>query len=752
MAQQITGRESPAWQGEKLTRWWMRLIEAVAPQLHLDYEPSVLEAALEQIPTATGDLAVDLPAMSKFLSWKGPVVFSPMELNGEQIWQMASDQFPVAVPASIDNGSAQWHEGPWWILLRVVGGRLEGVRLEAGEVKTCTWSIRQWRRIWGRQTGRVGLVMRRAALESAGGDRLHDHRHHGGHDSHGAHGGHVAHGSISPLRRLGSILKLERSDLLSLILFGVVAGILQLATPLAVEWTVTTVAFGRYLQPLLILAGMLFVLLLFAGVMRLLQFTVIEMMQRRVMIRIVGDLVRRIPMAPTEAWNGVYGPELLNRFFDVPTIQKSFATVLLDGINLVLSTVIGLTLLAFYHPFLLGFDIVLVLCLTIITYLLGRGAVRTATAESISKYELGHWLQNLAKIPATFQGEEAAQLAKGRAHQAMLQYLVARRSHFILLLRQMFFSVGLQAVASTVLLGLGGYLVMIGQLTLGQLVASELVVTAIVSAFAKVGKTLETFYDLLVSVDKVGHLLDIPAPMAPMAGGLPTGPAEAAWSDLASSRPGVDVSWEAGYVAASQRVVLRGRDIESSSALLRWLAGRGSPDHGELFVDRWGVRELARCGSASGIAYVGQPEIFQGSLLENLRVGSSNATLAQLRDAILAVGLDETIAAMPQGLESRLLMGGDPLTSEQLQRLMLARAIATQPRLLLIDHALDRISASSRKSLWQWLAHPDRPWTLIVATQDGWLTEQGDGVAMGVGAGKPKGFLDSQEDGHEQTR
>jgi len=102
MAQQSTGGRSPALQGEKLPRWWMRLIESVAPQLHLDYEPSILEAALEQIPNATGDLAVDLPAMSKFLSWKGPVVFSPMELTGEQIWQMASDQFPVAVPANQD--------------------------------------------------------------------------------------------------------------------------------------------------------------------------------------------------------------------------------------------------------------------------------------------------------------------------------------------------------------------------------------------------------------------------------------------------------------------------------------------------------------------------------------------------------------------------------------------------------------------------------------------------------------------------
>ena len=83
-------------------------------------------------------------------------------------------------------------------------------------------------------------------------------------------------------------------------------------------------------------------------------------------------------------------------------------------------------------------------------------------------------------------------------------------AHFRILMRQILFALGLQAVAATALLGLGGWLVIRGELTLGQLVAAELIVAAIVGSFAKLGKHLENFYDLLASVEKLGHLFDLP--------------------------------------------------------------------------------------------------------------------------------------------------------------------------------------------------------------------------------------------------
>ena len=164
---------------------------------------------------------------------------------------------------------------------------------------------------------------------------------------------------------------------------------------------------------------------------------------------------------------------------------------LLDGIGLILSAVIGMAVLAFYHPWLLGFDLVMMASIAFIILVLGRGAVDSAIKESKNKYYMAAWLEDIARCPTTFRTAGGTDLALERTDRLVHEYLEARQKHFRILMRQILFALGLQAVASTALLGIGGWLVVDGQLTLGQLVAAELIVTVIVRAFAKLGKHME---------------------------------------------------------------------------------------------------------------------------------------------------------------------------------------------------------------------------------------------------------------------
>ena len=150
----------------------------------------------------------------------------------------------------------------------------------------------------------------------------------------------------------------------------------------------------------------------------------------------------------------------------------------------------------------------------IVLFVMGRGAVKTASQESALKYETAAWLQEIVRHPTTFKFNGGLGFAINRADELAGRYIQSRREHFRILIRQVTFSMLMQAVAATVLLGLGGYLVIEGQMTLGQLVAAELIVTVILGSFAKIGKDLESFYDLLASVDKLGKLFDLPADAA----------------------------------------------------------------------------------------------------------------------------------------------------------------------------------------------------------------------------------------------
>ncbi len=206
-----------------------------------------------------------------------------------------------------------------------------------------------------------------------------------------------------------------------------------------------------------------------------------------VLLCIVTDLGYRLPRVHVESFDRNHGPELVNRFFDVLTVQKAGATLLHDGIAVILQTMIGLLILAFYHPLLLAFEVVLVISITFVLFVLGRGGVRTAIIESKAKYAVAASLEEIARHPLSFKQAGGPELARGRADALAASYVEARRKHYRVVFRQIVSSLAMQVFAATVLLTLGGWLVIHGQLTLGQLVAAELIVSIVLASFAKLG-------------------------------------------------------------------------------------------------------------------------------------------------------------------------------------------------------------------------------------------------------------------------
>ena len=315
---------------------------------------------------------------------------------------------------------------------------------------------------------------------------------------------------IKPFRRFLAMLKPEASDIRTIVVFSIVIGLLSLTTPLAVEAVVNTIAFGRYLQPLIVLSLIVLTFLGFRAGLNILMTVVTEIIQRKLFVRTVEDLSYRLTRVPLAVWKKHHGPELVNRFFDIVSVQKITSKLLLETLMLSLQTVIGLTVLAFYHPFLLGYDIGLLAMMTLVLLFIGRGAVKTATRESQLKYETAAWLQEIVRHPSTFKFNGGLGFAINRADELAANYVNHRQKHFKILIRQISFAMIMQVVAATILLALGGFLVIDGQMTLGQLVAAELIVAVILGSFAKLGKDLESFYDLMASVDKLGSLFDLP--------------------------------------------------------------------------------------------------------------------------------------------------------------------------------------------------------------------------------------------------
>lgn len=523
----------------------------------------------------------------------------------------------------------------------------------------------------------------------------------------GAHGEDHA----SPLARLLALMHLERDDLQVIFIYAVAVGLLSLATPVAVQTLVGTVAFGTLLQPIVVLSIMLLAALGFQATLRALQARVVESVQQRAFVRTSADLAWRLPRVRREDAPG-FGPAAVNQFFEVMSLQKSASTLLTQGIAAALQIGIGMMVLAFYHPALLAFDLVLlVLLLAVLRLPFGRG-LRTSIEESYAKYRVAAWLEELAKPSGALRTIGGAAFAAERADALTHAYLEARRKHFAVVFGQTVGGLGLQVFASAALLGLGGWLVVQQSLTLGQLVAAELIVTAIASSIAKLGKLLDATYDLLTAVDKLGHLVDLPLELQEPGEPVPGQGAVRVEAHAASDGESAPVDLE---VVAGERIAIVGAEGHS---LASWLAARQVPARGSVAHN--GV-ETSRSRTPSlreQIAFVQHDDFFQGTLIENLTLGRVGVTLADARAALERVGLLEELRGLPDGLETRLGPAGAPLTPSQLTRVMVARALASSPRLIVVEASLESLEPQARARCVAGLTRAGAPWTLIALTAD----------------------------------
>jgi putative ABC transport system ATP-binding protein len=524
-----------------------------------------------------------------------------------------------------------------------------------------------------------------------------------------------------PQLRVFEWVEAERSNVWTLIVYSVAIALLSLVSPVAVQAMVNTIAFGSLLQPIFVLGAVVFVALAFVAVLDAARTWVVEVVQRRIFVRLTSVAVHRLLRVRVEAFEPGHGPELVNRFFDVFNVQKGGAILLVDGLAIIMQILVGMTLLAVYHPLLLGFGIVLLGAILFVLFPLGRGAVDTAIYESKAKYAMAAWLEELARFPATFKTAPGAKLASERANELAAQYLYYRAKHFRVLFRQIIGSVSLEAIASSALLIGGGWLVIDRQLTLGQLVAAELVLSGVVQGFSKIGKQLETYYDLMAAVDKLGYLTDLPLeatgkePLPPAAA-----PAAFEMSGVRfaynSAPPILDrAAWR---VDAGERIAVTGASGSGKSSLLDLLYRFREPEAGRLEIDSHDYRDLQLESLREQVQLVRDEGAFHGTVAENVRLGAQHS-YAEVRDALNRVGLEAPVLLLPDGLETELSTFGLPLSKSQCCRLMLARAILQKPRLLLIDEVLDTlVDTPGGEQLCRLILDRANPWTVVVTTRN----------------------------------
>ncbi|HYE71774.1 MAG TPA: ABC transporter ATP-binding protein, partial [Blastocatellia bacterium] len=332
------------------------------------------------------------------------------------------------------------------------------------------------------------------------------------------------------------------------------------------------------------------------------------------------------------------------------------------------------------------------------------------------KYHVAEWLEELARCHRGFKMNSALAFSVERADTLVMDYVKARKQHFRVLFRQAAGNYLFRAIASAGVLAIGGYLVIERQMTLGQLVAAELVVIVVLEALEKLIRMLETVYDLLTSVDKVGHVTDLPVERS---GGRPLPVAN---SGASITCRGVRFSYFRGaevlsnlslHVKAGEHVSLVGESGAGKSTLASLLCGLQEPTHGIVQINGMDVREADLESLRHAVALVSDTnEIFEGTVEENILLGRTHIPYEYVQWALEATRLSEELTRFPEGLQTRLLGEGRNLSRGQIQRLLIARAIVGRPRLLILDEAFTGIDEKDKLEILDELYSSANDWTI----------------------------------------
>lgn len=478
------------------------------------------------------------------------------------------------------------------------------------------------------------------------------------------------------------------------IIYTAAISLLALATPISVQLLINSVANTAMPAPLWALSGVLLLLLLMVAVLSALRVWIMAAFERRVFARVVAEVTVRAVHAQNPFFGDANRSDLFNRYFDLVVIQKAVPSLVIGGFTIVLQAVVGLTITSFYHPFFLAFNVVLVAALLLVWLVWRRGAITGAVAVSHAKHAAARWLESVGGSNGFYKSSRHLDFAMDRSEAVTASYVGAHRRYFRYHFAQTVAFLLIYALASAALLLLGGTLILRGQLSLGQLVAAELILSGVFYGISQLGWYLDTFYDLVASSEELSLLFAIP--QEPLVRG-DAGPRDGSvrLTDAALDGARFDLAIAGG----EQLVTVAEPGAERRLALL--LKRHAAPERGLIRIGGADLGSLDMYHLRSDVTVLDRATIVEVTIREYLRLASGDQAGSAL-EALATVGLERTIARLPLGIDTQLASSGHPLSVGDIMALKLANALLVRPKVLILGQLYDllspeRLSASLRE-------------------------------------------------------
>lgn len=530
---------------------------------------------------------------------------------------------------------------------------------------------------------------------------------------------------LNPWKRLWKLLHSERQEVFYIYFYSIIGSILSLTLPLGVQAIIGLVSSGEVPTSVLVLIGIIVIGLLFTGGIQLMQIKLMEHIQQKVFAKTAFEFAYRIPKLRIESVLRQYTPELMNRFFDIMTLQKGLSKLLVDFTAVTVQIVLGLILLSLYHFYFLFFGLLLILVLYLLLSLTAKSALVSSLKESKYKYMVANWLEEIARALSTFKLAGYSPIPMAKTDNLVSHYLYARQSHFKILVIQYVSFILFKTIITGGLLVLGCILVINQEINIGQFVASEIVIILVMNGVEKLIVQLDTIYDLLTSLEKIGGVMDLPIETA---GGITVKSfAEDKGLEIKVRNLRYKYPFEPQYILkgidldinAGERVCLTGYSSSGKTTFINILLGFLSAYDGVVAVNGINMKQINKNSLIDQVGdNISQEDLFDGTILENITLGRTGIMWEDVQWAVESVGLSEYLQEYSDGLHTHLPAGNLTISESIARKIILARSIVKKPKLLILEDFLFGFEKDQKLNFLSVLFKSSIPWTVLLVSSD----------------------------------
>ncbi|MEJ1221174.1 peptidase domain-containing ABC transporter [Sediminicola sp. 1XM1-17] len=524
-------------------------------------------------------------------------------------------------------------------------------------------------------------------------------------------------------QRLMGMLELDKRDILQTFYYAIFAGLVNLSLPLGIQAIINLIQGAQISSAWIILVILVTGGVAFAGLLQLMQIRIIENVQQKIFTRASFEFAYRFPKIKITELRDYYPPELANRFFDTLNIQKGLAKVLIDFPASLLQIIFGLILLSFYHPFFIFYGILLLLLIYVVFKFTAQKGMDTSLEESKYKYMVAHWIQEVARSLVSFKLSGRTSHALTKNDELVSDYLEAREDHFRVLVVQFIQMIGFKVLVTGGLLLIGGLLVLNQEMNIGQFVAAEIIILLVINSVEKLIRGLETIYDLLTSIEKLGQVVD--KELEAQEGETPLNAEMELTVELENvsfSVPGSNrkiIDELSLKIMPKTRTLILGPNSSGKSTLLRLISGLLSPTEGTIYVNDISLGNILPNHYRSFLGQsLTEESPFEGTILNNITFGDKSVTQKDLYWALEKVGLLQFVKEQPKGINTFLYPEGQQIPYTVSKKIVLARSIVRKPKLLILKDPLDQLDEKEAVQIMDFLTDRNNPWALVVVSRD----------------------------------